>query len=166
MGPRIAIALIAACWVLSGCGGGDEPTATTTSTPSGGEPLVKYVRSGGFAPVREALQVGSDGAATLDTGIRGGPRTHKDFTLGPAELERLREAIDAADLSGFVKATGVCADCYRYALQTPGGKVKFTDVDLGEGSDARVTVEVFDLLDVVSELVERNGPRRVGSATR
>lgn len=156
---------LGAC-VAAGCGGGGDPAVTTASNPAGGGALVTYTRTGGFAPVNESLTVTADGVAKLESGFQGGERKEADFSLSADELDRLQRAVEAADLSGFVKGTGICADCYRYTLRTPSGKVKFTDVDLGEGSDARVTVEVFDLLDVVSELVRRNGPRRVGSATR
>ena len=159
MGRLLAIILTLGACFAGGCGdeSGDAPT-TTTSTPSGGDTLVTYMRGGGFAPVNETLKVAADGDATLETGFQGGEQQNAEFSLDPAELDHLTQAVDAADLDGFTKGTAVCADCYIYTLETASGTIKFTDVDLDEGSDATVPIEVFDLLDVVSKLAEQHTP--------
>ena len=162
----VALLLTLGTCFVGGCGGGDEPATSTASTPTGDGPLVTYEKNGGFAPVRETLTVAEDGAATLVTGPLGSKPKEADFSLTADELDGLTRAVDAADLDGFVKGTGVCADCFVYSLTTPGGEIKFTDVDLGEGSDARVTIEIFDLLDVVSKLVEQHAPADDAPATR
>jgi hypothetical protein len=160
----LAIVMTLGACFACGCGdSGDVPT-TTTSTPSGGDTLVAYMRGGGFAPVNESLKVTVDGDATLETGFQGGEQQNDQFSLTADELDRLTQAVDAADLDGFTKGTAICADCYIYTLETAAGTIKFTDVDLGEGSDATVPIEVFDLLDVVSKLVEQHTPAADASA--
>jgi hypothetical protein len=162
----LAIVLTLGACFAGGCGdSGDAPT-TTTATPSGGDTLVTYMRGGGFAPVTETLKVTADGDATLETGFQGGEQENVAFSLDAAELDRLTQAVDAADLDGFTKGTATCADCYIYTLETAAGTIKFTDVDLGDGSGATVPIEVFDLLDVVSKLVEQHAPADDAPASR
>jgi hypothetical protein len=153
-----ALALALGACFASGCGDDAAAPTTTTSTPGGGDTLVTYMRGGGFAPVNETLKVTVDGDATLETGFQGGERKNAEFSLTADELDRLTKAVDAANLDGFTKGTAVCADCYIYTLETAAGTIKFTDVDLGDGSDATVPIEVFDLLDVVTKLAEQHTP--------
>lgn len=159
----IALTLVVGC-TLGGCGGGEESATTTASTQAGDDTLVTYKRGGGYAPVNESLQVTADGSATLDAGFQGGDQQHAEFSLSAEELSQLQQAVEAADLEGFTKGTAICADCYTYSLETAGGKIDFTDVDLDDGSDAKVPIEVFDLLDVVSKLVSQHTPGAAAAA--
>lgn len=163
--PLILLLTLGACFI-GGCGGGGDLATTTTSTPTGDGALVTYTRTGGYAPVNESLTVTADGDAKLESGFQGGERKEANFSLTAAELDRLADAVETADLKGFTKGTAVCADCYVYTLETAEGTIKFTDVDLGDGSDATVPIEVFDLLDVVGKLAEQHTPAADAPAPR
>ena len=166
----IALVLALVACLATGCGDDAGTSTATTSTgatsTTGGDasgPLVTYHRSGGFAPVDDMLSVSAEGEATLETGALGSPRKHSEFALSSGELDRVTGAVEAADISGSTESPAACADCFIYTLETVSGRTRFTDVDVSQGDDATVRPEVFDLLDVLSGIVEQHAPAAGGS---
>jgi len=146
---------------IVGCGGEEEET--TTPAPSGGDPLVTYSRSGGFAPIYEGLVIEADGDATVTTGgFRPQDQEVRELTLDEAELAALEQAVADADLAGFEPGTGVCADCYGYEIEAGGATIEFSSVDLDDEFGGVIPESVVDLIGDLNEIVRANAPRQPG----
>jgi hypothetical protein len=125
---------------LVGCG-------STTVAPHAG-PLVTYVRSGGVAGVLDELRVSGSGAATLRVAASS-PRI--SFRLRPAEIERIRRDIDAANI-GAIRPTRApaCADCFHYRVAAGGDAV--------EADESRIPPALRPLLGELGRIVDAQMP--------
>jgi hypothetical protein len=144
------VLVIAAALALSvaGCGsdGGDD---TTQAAPQGGGPLVVYTKTGGVAGVREHLEVAADGMATLTVGYQGGQV--RRFELDPAELDRLRGLLAAADFAGVDPGPGIgCADCFQYEITYAGTKTAFAEIAGIPDSVGQTVTELGDIVEAQS----------------
>jgi len=116
--PLLGVALLAAgCGEGAGNGGGQ---------PGSGE-TVTYSRTGGLAGTSERLIIRPDGRAKLEVGYQDPATT--EFTVPPAELDKLQDALAGfGDIDGAGTQTG-CADCYLYSLTVGDRTIEADDTN-------------------------------------
>ena len=126
-------AAVAALVVLTACGAQSSSTTTSTgqsrqtapgSTSSPGDAALEIVRTGGFAGVRDTLQVDARGRARVTT--RDGRR--RDCQPPGAALARLR-ALDLTAVAAAPNAATQVADGFTYTVRIGGQRASAGEGD-------------------------------------
>lgn len=133
---KTAAAALAVAVGLGACGSSDSSSDGTTTTEPDRAGLIAYAVTGGIAGISERLVIEVDGNATLVSGFKPGQQSTARFTLPDAELNDLRDKLEAADLPSLPKSpeTG-CADCFEYTLTYDGTTYAADDVSIAARTD-------------------------------
>ncbi|MFF2400730.1 hypothetical protein [Streptomyces goshikiensis] len=139
-GLRVVGAALVSVVVLCACGAGGgsgeasasptasaTPSASPSPSPSPAESLVRMTRTGGFAGRTSSVLVKGDGSWTR---LDGDAKLAGSGKLTPAELERLRSALAAADFAHLprVSKSGTPVyDGFEYTIVHGGFEVVTAD---------------------------------------
>jgi hypothetical protein len=113
-----------------------------------GEPLVAFIREGGFAGFDDRLEIGGDGRAALLCV----PSRWEAMTLSPEETSRLQRALDDSGLFAADRSLiSVGADLVTYTLRYGGHTLASTE----DKVPSRLGPVLDQLLDVLARLKPR-----------
>lgn len=122
---RRLLPLLLLLLALAGCGSTEARERIPAPGPS--DLLVVFHRSGGLGGTSNRLYVRPDGAARRE--VKG--KRAKVFTMPPATLDRLREALKKADIPGLAAdkddSPPTCADCFEYSLLYEGYRLHYDE---------------------------------------
>ncbi len=126
--------LVLALALVSACGAARGAPSSPESLPSPeGSWTVQLTQTGGFAGVRLWVEVTSAGKLTATDQRTGRTITQ---TLPNDALARLRRLVAQADISGSIKPSTSCADCFLYELvftsDSGTKRLQADDVTVGE----------------------------------
>jgi hypothetical protein len=151
---RLALSLVGLA-LLAGCGSGDDGGGGTQVDPD--PTLVTYKRGGGIAATYIEVTIGQDGSGAYTSGYDqpGHPAKAGGFELTDAQMDDLRDAIEAAQPLAVEDGETGCADCYEYEIDAGGQEVSFDDVELTDGT---VSEGIAALQGELQELADANVP--------
>jgi hypothetical protein len=153
---NITLRAIALALALGVAGCGSEADDPARDAPEGGGSLVVYTKTGGIAGVREHLEIGGEGAASLTVGYR--PAEVRRFELDAAQLGRLRDLLSAADFAGVDPGPGIgCADCFQYEIKYGGTTTAFAEIGAIPNSVGRVVTELGEIVETESPAPQAPG---------
>ena len=138
------VAALVVLTALSGCQPAPAPTGGRVP-PTGDEPLVTVLRTGGFAGVNDRIEVRANGRwSKVDRA--GVTRTGQ---LSPGQLERLTAAVRDPDLAGEKLSNAShssCRDAYNYAVTVGALTVSYVDCPTDAGRPRRAMAIVAEVL--------------------
>jgi hypothetical protein len=141
----VLLLMVAGCGGSGGSGGGNGTTGSAEKLTGD----LSYVRSGGFAGIRQKLTIHPDGRAEITSGKRSQP-----FNLPANELSKLAGAVDRADFASLpAKATGDKAvpDGFSHQLSYGGKQVQTVDFSVPD--------QLKPLLTQLQEILKKHVPR-------